>query len=184
MSSPDASAHSDEELVQRVAEGDVAAYRELLRRHGSALRNFAQRLTKSSAEAEDVLQETFLRLWQSAGQYSPKARAKTWLFRIAHNISVDRLRARRRTEPLEPEQEPAISARQPALLDEKQRALRLASAIEALPERQAAALTLVHLEGLSGTEAAQVLDVSQEALESLLSRARRALKAALMSEDP
>jgi len=173
-------ANGDALLVLRVAEGDPAAYHDLVGRYAARLRHFALRMTRDGADADDVVQETFLRLWQRAADYTPQARVTTWLHRIAHNLCVDRLRARRRTEPLEDDQDaPPVSAQQPRLVDAKRRVEALDAALALLPERQAAALTLVHLNGLSGTEAAEVLSVSEEALESLLSRGRRALKARL-----
>jgi RNA polymerase sigma-70 factor (ECF subfamily) len=140
-------------------------------------------LVRDPAEAEDVTQETFLRLWTKARDYDRVARLTTWLYRIAHNLAVDRLRARGRLENLEdPDVEPAPdSARAPELLESKQRAESLAAALDALPPRQASALTLVHLQGMSGAEAAEVLGLSAEALESLLSRGRRGLKARLLA---
>lgn len=170
----------DAALVLRVGEGDVGAYRELVRRYAPKLLRFAERLLRDASEAEDVVQETFLRLWQRARDYTPDARVTTWLHRITHNLAVDRLRARGRLKPLPDEEEMPISARQPSLLDEKRRVVALNDAIAALPERQAAAVTLVHLHGLSGKEAAEVLGVGAEAVESLLARARRALKAELL----
>jgi RNA polymerase sigma-70 factor, ECF subfamily len=169
----------DAVLVLRVGEGDVSAYRELVRRYAPKLLRFSERLLRDGTEAEDVVQETCLRLWQHARDYSPEARVTTWLHRIAHNLAVDRLRARGRLKPLPDEDDMPISARQPSLIDEKRRALALEDALAALPERQAAAITLVHLHGLTGKEAAEVLGVGAEALESLLARARRTLKAEL-----
>jgi len=173
-------ADGDALLVLRVAEGDAAAYHELVARHAAPLRHFALRVTRDAADADDVVQETFLRLWQRAADYVPEARVTTWLHRIAHNSCVDRLRAKRRLEALDDESDaPPVSASQPRLLEAKRRAQALEEALALIPERQAAALTLVHLNGLSGAEAAEVLSVSEEALESLLSRGRRALKARL-----
>jgi len=166
----------DTELVVRVGEGDVAAYRELVRRYGARLHHYARRLLNESHEAEDVVQETFLRLWQRAGSYSPEARVTTWLHRIVHNLAVDRLRSRGRWQALDDESEAPISAPQVRKLDEQQRAKSLDAALNRLPERQRAALTLVHFHELSGKEAAAVLGVSETALESLLARARRALR--------
>jgi RNA polymerase sigma-70 factor (ECF subfamily) len=166
-------------LVLRVGEGDVAAYRELVKRYAAKLSRFAERLLRDGTEAEDVVQETFLKLWQRAGEYQPKARVTTWLHRITHNLAVDRLRARGRTLPLPEEEEMPTSARQPTLLDEKRRVLALEAALAALPERQATAIVLVHLHGLTGAEAAEVLGVGAEAVESLLARGRRALKSEL-----
>jgi len=173
----------DAELVLRVGHGDVASYRELVRRHAGKLSGFARRLLRDEAEAEDVVQETFLRLWQRARDYTPSARFSSWLFRIAHNLAVDRLRARGHLSALDDSAEP-VSAAQPLLLDEKRRAEALGEALRALPPRQGAAMTLVHLQGLSGAEAAEVLGVGAEALESLLARARRALKAELSRHQP
>ncbi|HWA71591.1 MAG TPA: sigma-70 family RNA polymerase sigma factor [Polyangiaceae bacterium] len=178
---------SDEDavLVVRVSEGDVAAYRELVRRHAAKLTHYARRLLGDESEAEDVVQETCLRLWQRAADYSPEARVTTWLHRITHNLAVDRLRARGRFQPVsddEVEAEP-ISAPQPRELETKHRVATLETAWAELPERQAAALALVHFDGLSGSEAAQVLGVSEEAVESLLARGRRALKAHLRAHD-
>jgi len=175
MEEPD----DDALLVLRVGEGDVASYRELVRRHAPKLLRFSERLLRDGTEAEDVVQETCLRLWQHARDYSPQARVTTWLHRIAHNLAVDRLRARGRLKPLPDEEEMPESARQPRLVDEKRRVLALDVALAELPERQAAAITLVHLHGLTGAEAAEVLGVGAEALESLLARGRRALKAEL-----
>lgn len=166
-------------LVLRVGEGDVAAYRELVRRYAVKLSRFAGRLLRDATEAEDVVQETFLKLWQRAHEYQPKARVTTWLHRITHNLAVDRLRARGRTQPLPEEDEMPTSARQPALLDEKRRVVALEAALRSLPERQASAIVLVHLHGLTGAEAAEVLGVGLEAVESLLARGRRALKSEL-----
>ncbi len=177
----------DAELVLRVGHGDVASYRELVRRHASKLQSFSKRLLRDETEAEDVVQETFLRLWQRARDFTPSARFSTWLFRIAHNLAVNRLRARGRLSALDDDAQP-VSAAQPALLDEKRRAEALEAALRELPPRQGAAMTLVHLHGLSGAEAAEVLGIGSEALESLLARARRALKAelaqSLSNEEP
>jgi RNA polymerase sigma-70 factor, ECF subfamily len=174
----------DAALVLRVGEGDEGAYQELLERHGGRLYNFALRLTRNTAEAEDIVQETFMRLWLHANDFDPSGRASTWLYRIAHNLGIDRLRARGRFADIDLEGEDAepvpSSASQPLLLlDAKRRAEALHRALDSLPERQASAIVLVHLHGLSGTEAAEVLGVSTEALESLLSRGRRALKTRL-----
>jgi len=179
----DERSRSDALLVLRVAEGDAAAYRELVQRYAGPLHHFALRLTRSQAEAEDVVQETFMRLWLRAAEYRPESRVTTWLHRIAHNLAVDRLRARGRLAELEADAEPAPRSGSPVrLLDAKRRAEALQRALDTLPERQATAIVLVHWHGLSGNEAAEVLGVTPEALESLLARGRRALRARLAAE--
>lgn len=177
MPTPELSNLDEATLLTSVAEGNVAAYRELIRRHASRLLRLTARVLRDSSEAEDVTQETFLRVWQRASDYSPDGSAVGWLYRIAHNLSLDRLRRRGKLESFE--EEASDAAPPSALLHQMQRKTALEHAIETLPERQAAAITLVHLDELSGQEAAQVLGVSVEALESLLSRARRNLRARL-----
>ena len=120
----------------------------------------------------------FLQLWLHAADYTPTARVATWLHRIAHNLALDRLRRLRHFEELDDDSEPTQGAEpQPDTLELKRDAEALHHALDALPVRQAAAMVLVHLNGLSGKEASEVLDVSEGALESLLARARRNLKA-------
>lgn len=173
----------DAALVVRVAEGDVPAYRELVARHASKLQRFALRMLREPADAEDVVQETFLRLWQRARDYSPDARVGTWLHRITHNLAIDRLRARGRvTAMLDDEDAAPISAPQSRVLADKERRETLSRAMDALPERQALAVMLVYFHEHSGAEAAQVLGVSEDALESLLARARRALRQAVAKD--
>jgi RNA polymerase sigma-70 factor (ECF subfamily) len=176
---PQPTSDDDTDLVLRVGEGDAGAYHELVSRHAARLRAFVMRLTRDASDADDVVQETFLRLWLHAADYEPRARVVTWLCQIAHNLAIDRLRVKNRLRPLPDDEEMPMSARQPLLLDEKRRAEALDRAIAALPERQGAAIELVHRQGLTGAEACEVMGVGKEALESLLARARRALKAEL-----
>jgi RNA polymerase sigma-70 factor (ECF subfamily) len=175
--------NDDAALVVRVSEGDVPAYRELVRRHAGKLSHYARRVLRDETEAEDVVQEACLRLWQRAADYSPTARVTTWLHRIVHNLAVDRLRARGRYQAFAEEDMEPISAPQARSLEAKRQVHSLEVALNALPERQAAALVLVHVDGLSGSEAAHVLGVSEEAVESLLARGRRTLKAHLRQSD-
>jgi RNA polymerase sigma-70 factor (ECF subfamily) len=169
----------EQALVARVADGDVRAYRELVDRHLSGIHAFLFRLMGSRAEAEEVAQETFLKLWSKAGSFVPRAKPSTWLYRVAHNLAVDRLRRRHDTRAeAEPDEMPA-SGRPGEQLEQKQLAVAVQTALAALPERQRAAIELVHYQGLSTTEAAEVLDVGEHALESLLARARKKLRETL-----
>jgi RNA polymerase sigma-70 factor (ECF subfamily) len=138
------------------------------------------RLLGNVAEAEDVCQETFTRLWQSAAAFVPRAKPSTWLYRIAHNLAIDRLRRRRSTDADAVDALPG-SGRPSALLVHKQVAERVRAALDQLPERQRAAITLSYYQGMSQAEIAEVLDVSVRAVESLLSRARRELRESLAS---
>ena len=164
-------------LLRRVADRDTAAYRELVDAHLPRIARFAERLLGNRAESEDVAQETFMKLWTSAATFTPQARPSTWLYRIAHNACIDRLRKRRAETELG--ESTAAADRPSGLFARKQTSEAVQKALAELPERQRAALTLVHYEGLSGDEAAAVLEISVEALESLLARGRRALRESL-----
>ena len=163
------------EWMQRTARGDAAAFRMLADAHLVKIMNFAYRLLHNRSDAEDVTQETFLRLWKDAGRYEPTARVTTWLHRIAHNLCIDRLRGRRE-QPTENLDEERSSTEPGGLLERKRTAVEVEKALADLPERQRAAITLVHYQELSNIEAAAVLDVGVEALESLLARGRRSLR--------
>jgi RNA polymerase sigma-70 factor, ECF subfamily len=168
-------------LVVRVGEGDAGAYRELVGRHAERLHHFTLRLLRNEADAEDVVQDTFLQLWLRASEYLPTARVATWLHRIAHNLAMDRLRSRKQFEEFNDDFKlsNSNSASQPDLLDAKRDAESLYRALDTLPLRQTAALVLVHLNGLSGREACEVLGVTETLLESLLARGRRNLRVRL-----
>jgi RNA polymerase sigma-70 factor (ECF subfamily) len=167
---------TDLDLMERVAGGDPRAYRELVERHLRGVHVFVYRMLGSRAEAEEVCQETFLRVWKQAGTYVARAKPSTWLYRIAHNLAVDRIRRRREgAHPLGLEEVP--TSERPSLhLHDKQVAEAVQRALDELPERQRAALSLVHYQGMSNAEAAEVLGVKLRALESLLARGRRQLR--------
>ena len=160
----------------KTARGDAAAFRALTDLHLGKIMSFAYRILHDRSEAEDVAQETFLRLWKEAARYEPRARVSTWLHRIAHNLCIDRMR-RTRERPTEDADEERTSQEPGGLLDPaKSSRPQSNSALAALPERQRTAITLVHYQGLSNIEAAEVLEVKVDALESLLARGRRTLE--------
>ncbi|MSO71263.1 MAG: sigma-70 family RNA polymerase sigma factor [Alphaproteobacteria bacterium] len=161
--------------MARVAERDVAAWTAIIERHLGALVATAWHVTGDRAEADDVAQETFVRLMAKARDWRsdcPPLRA--WLHRVAVNLSIDRRRARR-TVPLD-ETMPGLEAESGDPLRDAAITRAVGRVMEQLPRRQRAAIALVHYQGFSGQEAAQMLEVSVEALESLLARARRALR--------
>jgi RNA polymerase sigma-70 factor (ECF subfamily) len=163
----------DVDLMQRIGRGDARAYRSMVEQHLGSVTRFSERILGNRSEAEDVAQETFLRLWTQAARWTPNAQPKTWLYRVARNLCIDRLRKLHPTDNVDLQ---TTSERPSGLLIRKQTALQVERAMLALPERQRAAITLVHYEGLDSSEACQVLEVSLEALESLLARARRSLR--------
>jgi RNA polymerase sigma-70 factor (ECF subfamily) len=166
----------DAELLVRVASGDPKAYRELVDRHVRGVHAFVYRMLGSRAEAEEVCQESFLRLWKQADTFVARAKPSTWLYRVAHNLAIDRLRRRREGSHPAGIEEVPTSERPSLHLHDKQVALAVEAALGALPERQRAAISLVHYQGLSNAEAAEVLGVKVRALEALLARGRQQLR--------
>lgn len=170
----------DEALLARVAAGEPAAVRALVARKLPRLLALAQRMLGESAEAEDVAQETFVKAWRQAGSWRPGgAKFDTWMHRVALNLCYDRLRRRREVTMDEPPERLDEGPGPDRGLEAADTGKRVAAAMAALPERQREAVTLCHYQELSNIEAAQLMGVSVEALESLLSRGRRALRAAL-----
>jgi RNA polymerase sigma-70 factor (ECF subfamily) len=173
---------SDEELLSLYANGDQAAARALMLRHAPRVLSLARRLLKDPVEAEDVTQEAMLRLWKIAPDWrAGEAKVSTWLYRVGSNLCTDRLRKKRGValdEASEMEDE-TPNVEDQMIAADRGRALR--QAMDRLPERQKLALTLRHFEEQSNPEIAEVLETSVEAVESLLSRARRALAADLSS---
>ncbi len=171
-------------FVQKAGQGDARAAEALVRRHLGRITSLAKRMLGDAAEAEDIGQEVFLRAWREAPRWRPgAARFETWLHRVALNLCYDRLRRRREfSDPsaglglVDPDPGPmeALAARQ--------RAAAVQKALAALPERQKAAIVLVSFQEMPQAQAAAALELSVEALESLLARGRRALKAALAGQ--
>ena len=174
---------SDLDLVRRVGAGDGPACAALVDRHLSRILGLAGRMLGNRAEAEEVAQEVFLRVWQQAGRWrAGEARFSTWLHRVAVNLCQDRLRRRRETsleaagDPPSPDPPPEAALQRDAVV------ARVGAALRQLPERQRTAILLSHYQELGNVEAAAVLGVSVEALESLLARGRRRLKELLAGD--
>ena len=175
----------DDILVRQVALGDADAYRRLVERHLARIVAFASRWLGDPTAAEDVAQEVFLRLWTHAATWrSGEARVSTWLHKIALNLCRDR-RARRSETSADAVPEPIDAT--PSPLDRMQQATMATyvnSALASLPETQRSAITLCHYQGLRNTEAARIMELSVEAVESLLARGRRTLRARLAAIAP
>ncbi|HZZ87262.1 MAG TPA: RNA polymerase sigma factor [Caulobacteraceae bacterium] len=170
----------DDELVRRVGEGDAAAVQALVARKLRRVLALAERMLGDAAEAEDVAQETFLRAWRNAARWSPGgARFDTWLHRVTLNLCYDRLRRRREHPMAEPPDLPDPGPAPDRGLHAADTSARVRAALQALSPRQREAIVLCHFQELGNIEAAALMGVSVEALESLLSRGRRALKVAL-----
>jgi RNA polymerase sigma-70 factor (ECF subfamily) len=170
-------AADDDSLIAAVAANDNAAWREVVDRHLAGIMACAWHMLHDRTEAEDVAQEVFLRLRDKAATWKPGPVALgAWLNRVAVNLCIDRLRRLKLMRMLgaaniDPDAEagPGLE-RDIAITREVMRALAR------LPARQRAAITLIHYQGFSGREAAGMLGISEDAVESLLSRARRSLR--------
>lgn len=179
------SADPDEELLRRVAVGDPAAIQAMVARKLPRLLSLATRMLGDPVEAEDVAQEAMLRIWKQAPKWRPgQARFDTWLHRVGLNLCYDRLRRKRET-PIDriPEMVDDSPAPDRGLLAAETGA-RVQSVLLKLPERQREAIVLCHYQELGNIEAAHLMGVSVEALESLLSRARRSLRLSLADMAP
>ena len=176
---------NDDALLARAGAGDQRAFQLLVSRHLHRALSLARRMTGNAAEAEDVAQEAFLRVWQKASTWrAGEARFSTWLYRVVVNLCLDR-RRRKPMSPLEAAGDPSDPAPSAELrLVDDERARLVTDALAILPERQRAALVLSYYEEMSNIVAAEVLGISVSALESLLVRARKALRAELDRHRP
>ncbi|MFD1745421.1 RNA polymerase sigma factor [Rhizobium helianthi] len=178
------SSDPDAELVQRVARGDPQAMRLMVSAKLPRLLALAQRMLGDRSEAEDVAQDVFLRIWKHAGTWKQgSAKFDTWAHRVALNLCYDRLR-KRRDIPTDdvPEQIDPGPLPDAGLLSDDQQGPRVERALQELPPRQREAIILVYYQDMSNREAAEVMNISVDALESLLSRGRRALRKILLGE--
>jgi RNA polymerase sigma-70 factor (ECF subfamily) len=173
---------SDEMLMAQVQHGDHDAFARLVDRYVARLHQFALRFVGNPDDADDVVQETFLRVWQRASTWeSGRVQLTTWLHRITHNLCIDRIRRRRSTTEIdENRDEPTLRLEDEAMSAE--RGARVSNALADLRERQRTALLLCHYQGLSNRQAAEILEISIDALESLLARGRRRMRE-LLDED-
>ncbi len=172
----------ESDQIARAAGGDRAAQAALVNRNMPIVFRVAYRMLQDRAEAEDVTQETFLRAWKQLPDWQPKAKFSTWACTVALNLCRDRLRKKKPVLMDELPERVDTALRPEEALASRQGIERIAEKIAALPERQREALTLCALEGMSNIEAAAAMDVGVRALESLLARARRSLRASLSAQ--
>lgn len=169
----------DAALIARVAGGDRDAMGTIVTRHQAMLLRTAFRLLRNWSQAEDVVQEAFLRAYQHASDFKPTARLTTWLYRIVCNLCLDEMRRTTRRPPVVAMPSSRDSKDGLHQLLERERADRVADAVARLPERQKVAVVLHRYEGLSMRDVAESVGWSESAVESRLVRAYARLRVEL-----
>jgi RNA polymerase sigma-70 factor (ECF subfamily) len=170
----------DEGLIARIARGEPAAASAFVALKLNRILALARRMLTDPVEAEDVAQEVFLRVWRHAPSWKPgAARFDTWMHRVTLNLCYDRLRRRREQPYAEPPETPDPGPQPDRGLEAADVGRAVEAAMATLPDRQREAIVLCHYQELGNIEAAELMGISVEALESLLSRARRNLRGTL-----
>jgi len=175
-------------LMERVGEGDHAAFRQLVERHQDAVIGTVAKMLGNASESEDIAQQVFLRIWKNAKRYRPDAKFTTYLFTITRNLVFNETRRKSRKKEVSSDEREensnltveASPDRQPdAEILQAELQQKVDEAIASLPEAQRMAVVLRRYEQLSYEEIATVLDLSVSAVKSLLFRARTSLREAL-----
>jgi RNA polymerase sigma-70 factor (ECF subfamily) len=180
----------DAQLMLRVRDGDETSFALLLERHRAPVVHFLFRMVRNQAVSEELAQEVFFRVYKSRGSYEPTAKFTTWLFRIATHLALNSIRDGKKVQghvsldedlPDGRAREVADRARtvEQSMVDEV-RKREVQSAIEALPEKQRAAVLLHKYEGLGYAQISKVLECSESATKSLLFRAYETLRVRLV----
>ena len=174
---PQSDAVIDRALLSRLADGDQSAFATLMQRHLSAVLSTARRIVRDDAEAEDIAQDAFLRLWSAAATLEAGEHGlRPWLRRVASNLAIDWLRKARRFAVTDEVPEQADPVWQLRNLEATEVSGRIEQALSVLPQRQRIAVSLFHFDDLSQREVAALMELSEDALESLLARGRRRLR--------
>jgi RNA polymerase sigma factor (sigma-70 family) len=170
---------SDDSLAARIGARDGVAFRTVVERETRTLHRIAYRMLGDNAAAEDVAQEALLRLWRGAAHWSSGAAIGAWLRRVATNLCLDRLRRRKFASDAPVPERVDDTPLADAALHAAQMRVAVTEAMGALSDRQRAAIILTYYEALPNAAAAETLDMNIKAFESLLLRARHALRDAL-----
>ena len=173
---------SDADVLAAVVHQDKQAFSTLIARHYQAVYRVAWRSCRNDADSEDVTQEAFLRLWNKPLQLRDGNAVKGWLMRVASNLTMDKFRQRPMQELDHAAEISDGSVPADVVVDRAQVTSRIDQAIAALPERQRLALAMVYFEQMTNIAAADAMEISVDALESLLARGRRTLKELLMRD--
>lgn len=171
--------------MDAVKQGDMDAFERLVETHQAKIIGTAAKMLGDAGDAEDIAQQVFVRVWNSADRYEPTARFTTWLFKITRNLTFNELRRRKRhpVSSLESElgsrvlqlQDPQ-SKLASAVLIEQEVQTAIQAAIDGLPEVQRMAVVLRRYQDVSYEEIGKILDLSVPAVKSVLFRARTQLR--------
>ncbi len=182
----------DDILVQRSKNGDLDAFDELVRKYESKIYTVAYRFTGSHADANDLAQETFIRVYQSLGTFRGDSSFATWLYRIAANVCRDELRRQQRRKKVSLDEimsntggnlylaDDALSPEESMERSELQRAVQ--KCLNTLTDEQRLILVMREMQGLSYEEIAASLDCSLGTVKSRLNRSRQALKQKVLGD--
>ncbi|MGH9501718.1 MAG: RNA polymerase sigma factor [Terriglobales bacterium] len=182
-------ARSDAEIMLQVKAGDDSAFEYLVQKYRRPMMNFMFRMAHSSAAAEDLAQEVFLRVYRSRASYEASAKFTTWLYRIATNLAVNHARDTRHDRPEntvsldEPDEESGRTLDLPdrtpsaeAAIVQRERVAAIRQRVQALPERQRIAVVMHKYQQMEYRQIADVLKLSESATKSLLFRAYETLR--------
>jgi RNA polymerase sigma-70 factor (ECF subfamily) len=170
---------SDEQLMQAVAGGDLDAFNKIVLQYQQQAWRTAYRLLGDTMEAEDVAQESFLKILKAAPRYRPMANFRTYLYTIIYRLCLD---TRKKSRPSLMDTMPDRPSSSPSAVEYlvfKERGEEIRHALESLPLNQRTAIVLKHDEGLSYAEIAQVMDTSMKSVEMFIRRARENLQSKL-----
>ncbi len=167
----------DSQLMAQLAQGDLQALGELVKRHQARARALAYRFTGRWDAADDIAQDAFLRIHRAAVSYRPTADFSTWLYRIVWNLCLDRAK-RPRLVGLDESSDPAATP-DPDQLEQEEQTKIVQQAVQSLPERQRMVVLLHRFEGLPIRRIAAVMETTESAVESLLTRSYQQLRVKL-----
>ena len=171
----------DNKLMTLIANGDKEAMSKFINNNLDSIINFATRYTGQRSDAEDIAQDAFTRVWTKASQWKQQEiPVKNWLYRITYNLCIDMLRKRKTSGDTINEDNLVSFVTPEEKLATVEKQNNLNQVLKTLPERQCTAILFCHYQGMSNKEAANIMDISIDALESLLSRGRRKLRELLL----
>ena len=182
----------ERELIHRLIEKDEPAFKWLVETYRSKVYNTVLNILYDEADADDSAQEVFIQVYESISSFKQQSSLSTWIYRIAVRKALDKLRKRKTRQQLrkilpwwmpEENKSSATFYHPGVAIENKQKAAVLFKAIDALPEKQKTALTLIKIQGMNYEEASAVMQQSIKAIESLISRAKQNLQKQLQKQD-